>query len=241
MKTTFLIASCALALATPALHAGHILFVGFDLSPGSTTNSDAARNAFLAHMNGAATESLESLNPPDWAFISSGIPMTFNGFTGDLGGSRLSPLTGTGAFAPIGGGNNFFKNEPSGWGIDFSKPIVALGFSLNNVGAMHAPGDPLTENRFVLSLGLIDIVISPYDYGLVGGDSIDWGFVGVISDTAFTGAGFRHEETTFTRNFSTDLFIAADETQVVPEPGTWASIASGLGLIVLGRHRRRIR
>jgi hypothetical protein len=228
------IALLTLASASAALPS--TLFVGFDKPGQGTTNSDAARAAFLAYLNGAGVESFETLNPPDYFSYSSPIPMSFNGFTGGINPSLLSPVKGAGAFSTIGGGNIFIENEPSGWGMDFSKGIRALGFSLNDIGSLHSPGDPITENSFELTLDLATLVIRPYDYGLIGGDSIAWGFIGVIDSGVFSSAAFRHNETTFTRHFKTDLVIAADPSQV-PEPSTWAMLFTGAGLVAFGRRR----
>jgi PEP-CTERM motif len=144
--------------------------------------------------------------------------MVFNGFTGDIGSSLLVTPEGHGG-QPSAPTSSHCDSHSTTWPIFTCRAIRSPKF-------------------FTLFLdGPDEILISPFAYGLNGGDHIEWAFIGVIDQTGFTSADLSHTEQSLTRHFRTDLVIAADASQVIPEPGTWAMMLAGAGLAAFGRRR----
>ena len=162
----------AFALVAPA-QAVPITFSGEDLNPiGSGriplagSNSEAARNAFLASLVGVGTEDFESFANGTGAPLALSFTGSSGAITGTItGASAIDEVTtGTsGAGRWPTSGNKYWttNSSSSGFSISFSSPVSAFGFYATDVGdfngqlSLALEGDvPTPATLALLGLGL---------------------------------------------------------------------------------------
>lgn len=219
--------------------AAPVIFAGFDKLGAGSANSVAARNAYFVFLAGAGTESFESQPAPD---VSPGnLPMNFGG---GLTGTFKNAIGVLATSAAPGGGSVSVRTEFTGWTINFSQPISALGFYaddiINNFKVFDS-GDTL--KLILISGGLInEYTIDPANYGMVPGDNIMLSYIAFV-DMAGTYdlVRFYHNDPSTGDRFNTDMVTAAQASQLIPEPGTvWLAATGCVMAFVLRGHRRRL-
>ncbi|MCU0649320.1 MAG: PEP-CTERM sorting domain-containing protein [Gemmatimonadaceae bacterium] len=216
----------------------------------TNVNSLAAQTAFLAGLVNPGVENFESFAVnagPDLNvnFAGAGITATLDGNTGDgvrsvVGGGTdgngrysISPTkfyeTSAGAGAPE---TNFRLN--------FNAPTAAFGFYGVDVGDFSAQ----FSLRVTLVGGATEDWVLPYTASQGQNSARDGSilFAGFVDTRQFTAIEFRANNPGVNDDvFAFDNFTVASlrQVQIVPEPSTYALMATGLiGLVGIARRRR---
>lgn len=219
------------ALAAPLR--AQTTFFGLDDPRGALTNSNSARDNFLAQLLTFGTDDIEARSGTN--------PTLVFGTTGVTGAtSNLSVFQGAGSFAPVSGTNSLLNpNSSVNSAITFSSPIV--GFGLYVVSAGTTGGNTLSL-RLENTITITDRVVPIVSYTAANIDNVF--YFGVID------AGSPFNRITIQSTNPSDGFFPDDLTAatavvptsgVIPEPGTLAlllvgSLTTGAGLL---RRRKR--
>ncbi|MBI3792600.1 MAG: PEP-CTERM sorting domain-containing protein [Gemmatimonadetes bacterium] len=232
------VAACASA-ASAQKHFG--LDYGNSGSPPATfANSGLARTSFLGSLVGVGTETFES-------FSAGTVPatLTFPGagtasFASGLGGSIYNTGMACCGRYP-GSGVNYLETQSASSGstfsISFSAPVAAFGFFGTDIGDF---GSQLSL-QFWLGGSVIDTWLLPYVAASSYDPTLDGSamYVGYINTGLFDRVDFLGTNGSDYFGFDDMTVGSLQQVNTAPEPGTWALMATGLGMAALVMRRRR--
>ena len=232
MRFGILVASLAATLAAfgPSnLAAAPIVFFGENLTAGGAVTGAplAAHNEFVAVLNGATTETFESLSGSGSFFFS------FNGGSGPIDTTldSLDPnAPATIASAPFQGlfatsGTNFLVSAAEIQFL-FSSPVSAFGFYGTDMGDV---GGKYVANFFTAAGDVTSIEIPSTVTGPPGSAAGALVFFGVIDrESSWQSITIRRATPTPRDVFGMDDLIVADASQIVPEPISGVLAAIGV-------------
>jgi hypothetical protein len=215
LKLFFGVTALTLLLAANSAHAKQQIFFGEDEGLGestrqtSTPNADAARNAFLAALNGpTGTEDFEGFTAGDVAplNIEFGIESAVlsAALSNDAEIVSVPGATDTNGFGryPISGEN--FWDTFKDFEIQFSGPVTSFGFYAVDIGDF--------DSQLSLTLLGPDITIDvPHEVGAPKGSVI---YFGVRSQVSFTGISFANSQGE--DKFAFDDFTVSIDVQSLP-------------------------
>lgn len=245
-----LIASTALVAA--AAQAAPETFLGTDVGVGQTLRlpahplADAARDAFLARLQGGVpTQTFEAIAATAPVYADRTISLPFGAQTAVLAGvglvmdspapSTANPVNGlpSGVY-PISGTHAWLSADD--FTLSFAAPQVALGFYGVDIGDFNG--------RLTLELVFSDAssLLVPASSGVVNrGGSVQ--YFGVLSvDRPFVAVRFGNSAPVGYDGFVFDDLTIATVAQLapVPEPSSWAMWLAGIAVLGGLARRRRV-
>ncbi len=214
-------------------------FFGEDLNPTGSgplsvagSNSESARNSFMAMLDGVRTEDFESFSDGTRAPLAMSFPGSTSTITATmLGDGKIDKVTagntsGAGRF-PTSGTKYWTTNSTLGdFDISFSEEIAAFGFYATDIGDFNGQITLQLVNGVTQDITIPSTINAPNASLL---------YFGVISDMPFTMVTFGNTSTS--DRFGFDDMTVADAGQVVPAPG--AALLAMLGLPVIVWVKRR--
>ncbi len=217
-----------------------VFHFGYDpaaTSAGTAPNSAAAFAAFSA-VGSVGTETFDSYvmlpDPLSYQSVYTASPLgiTFGSNWSFATSQYPSPVisgTATGFYSDVLAGSNTGLTDV----FQFSSPIYAFGTNMINIG------DALTSTTLSITVDLGGTDVRTYDFApfitFANGGYNATGFAGLTLGAPF-------DRVTITRGGSGGDILAYNSISVsaVPEPGTWALLASAAGMAgYFGLRRRR--
>jgi hypothetical protein len=228
IKASLIASLLVLMLASasvPVAAAPLLYFGGPDSSKADLTNSNAARDAFVATLSTYGVENLNS--------VTAGPTLTLTfGATGITGTTSEfeSPASGLNSFAlfAVTDSNFIYDDGAKNDSITFSEPITAFGTYITQSG----DGEP---NNLTIRLENTVAGTSVDIQQTLGGGwpTMNVIFLGVTDTNPF-------DKITFIESLDSDglLFDDLYAGHLVPEPSTWALLGLGMAGVCFLRPRR---
>jgi hypothetical protein len=250
VRATALAGAALLALSAMPAGAAIITFFGEDLNNSATVplaafpNSATAEGQFLSNLTGVGTEDFEGFasgttQPLNLVFPGAGTA-TLSGGGGTINSVAPGTTNGFGRYATSG--TNYWDVAAGGLNnfvVDFGAPVAAFGFYGIDIGDF---GGQLQLQLNDSNNTLLTVPHTVGSGGSTDGSVLFFGFIGTTLADTFTQVQFLMS-TGQGDVFAFDDFTVGSLEQVrprpVPAPMTPALI--GLGLVVLGLVRRRLR
>jgi hypothetical protein len=222
------------------------IFSGADVATGivapgaGTPNSVNARNAHIASLGGATVNLLtfESVALGQTINLAPGVTATYTNQDANFGGVRTGNTVNLGYNTTVAG-NRFMGLSPNGLGntgsLTFNFATAINFFGGYFTGVERPSCGVITATWGAASFGLVNTG-SATDCSATAG--IQW--FGFRSNNSFTSVTFTEVSAANLRDI-----IGIDDviygTVVIPEPSTYALLATGLAaMAVVGRRRRRV-
>lgn len=231
MAATALIAGAA--AAAPVTFFREDVNLASDPAQPAPIQSNAAKDAFFAHLAGVGTESFEGFPIGEEAILTPSFPGA--GTVTVLGGVVLGGENIAGRYPTSG---EKYLNAYSPISMQFSSPIAAFGFYATDVGDFDGH---LTLRLTALSGDVVSLAV-PASVGVDGsatGSLLYFGFY----DLAQTYTSIFFDNGDYADIFGLDDFSVASASQIVgspvPEPAIWASMTAGFALLGSALRRRR--
>lgn len=235
-------ATLALLAGAAAPAAAQTIYYGQNNAGTANAAITQARSDFLSSLSGVGTESFESFAD------NVSAPITLN-----FPGAGAATLTGTGRTETgdqsgansVSGSRYYFVETGAGAGvgseftISFANPIAAFGFFGRDLGDS---GSNLFLRLTRAAGGTTDVQV-PYNVSTQSLSSGNLLFFGMIDATnPFTSIEFRSTSGGDFFGFDDMTIGTAQQVNqgVVPEPSTYALMATGLGLLATVARRRRV-
>lgn len=260
LHTTLLVAALALQSAVPAVAAS--VFKGLDLNPTDSVpltvhpNADAAQANFIAALSGAPTQQLDfevlaAGSVPGTLSFNGALQASFTDFasygsTIESGIAQTIDLNAPPARIPffgfpISGSMSLASTTDAGesfWSMTFIQPLSALGFYLTDPSDWIGSAGPLPPIQIEVATSSGTTVYSLLPDGTDAANVVNAsvGFFGVVDASGITGITILNPASVPGRDgVAFDDFIAVT---AVPEPQTWMTMLSALGLLGIRLKRR---